>query len=255
MNAPLKPREVDITLEEYEAINPVRIVEHEGLQIIYSTPTAATNWRADRIYSNEPKTLDWVAAFSETDVLLDVGANVGMYSIWAAKTRGIRVFACEPESQNYAVLNRNIVINGLIDKVTAYGVAFSDESKFDTLNLSSFAAGQALHGFEHAVTTRDVYSPSFEAFTPVHRQGCMSTTIDAMVEGGMPIPTHIKIDVDGFEDKVIAGGMKTLERGETATLLVEINKNLEGHRMLVDYLETLGYKVDDKTEANFIFRL
>ena len=98
-------------------------------------------------------------------------------------------------------------------------------------------------------------SPIVEAFTPVHRQGCMSTTIDAMVEGGMPIPTHIKIDVDGFEDKVIAGGMKTLERGETATLLVEINKNLEGHRMLVDYLETLGYKVDDKTEANFIFRL
>ena len=149
---------------------------------------AATNWRADRIYINEPKTLDWIAGFAKTDVLLDVGANVGMYSIWAAKTRGIRVFACEPESQNYAVLNKNIVVNSLIDEVIAYSVAISDEAKFDTLNLSSFAAGQALHGFEHAVTTRDAFAAQFEAFVPVHRQGCISTTIDDMVEAGIPFP-------------------------------------------------------------------
>ncbi len=254
MNAPLNVRSVDLTIDEYEAINPVRVVEHEGTKVIFCTPTAATNWRADRIYINEPKTLDWIAGFAKTDVLLDVGANVGMYSIWAAKTRGIRVFACEPESQNYAVLNKNIVVNSLIDEVIAYSVAISDEAKFDTLNLSSFAAGQALHGFEHAVTTRDAFAAQFEAFVPVHRQGCISTTIDDMVEAGMPVPTHIKIDVDGFEDKVIAGGMKTLEQLETATLLIEINVHLEGHRLVVDYLESLGYVVDDKTEANYIFR-
>ena len=48
--------------------------------------------------------------------------------------------------------------------------------------------------------------------------------------------------------------MKTLEQLETATLLIEINVHLEGHRRVVDYLESLGYVVDDKTEANYIFR-
>ena len=38
----------------------------------------------------------------------DVGANVGMYTVFAAPTRGARVFAFEPEAQNYAMLNRNI---------------------------------------------------------------------------------------------------------------------------------------------------
>ena len=67
--------------------------------------------------------------------MFDVGANVGMYSIWAAATKGINVIAIEPESQNYAVLNKNILLNNLKDKVTALCFAMSDEEKISELNL------------------------------------------------------------------------------------------------------------------------
>ena len=55
----------------------------------------------------------------EINFSIDIGANVGMYSIWAAVTRDISVISIEPESQNYAVLNKTILLNNLKDKVTA----------------------------------------------------------------------------------------------------------------------------------------
>jgi FkbM family methyltransferase len=50
---------------------------------------------------------------SERTILIDVGANVGMYSIYAAKLKKARVFAFEPESQNYSTLLKNIISNEL----------------------------------------------------------------------------------------------------------------------------------------------
>ena len=247
-------RQLDMTIEEYESINPVHIVDHEGVQIVYCTPTSPTKWRADRVYVNEPKTLDWIAGFADDDTLMDIGANVGIYSIWAAKTRGTRVFALEPESQNYAILNKNILINGLTDTVTAYCLAISDGTRISELNLSSFSAGQALHAFERPVNTIDAHTPELRPFTPVFRQGCVSFTIDSLVESGFPLPDHVKVDVDGFEDQVIAGAHKALERRETKSLLIEINQNLESHLEIVSYLEGLGWSVDDKSDVNFIFR-
>ena len=247
-------QKLDLSLEQYAQIHPVHIEEKNGKKIIFSTPTIPTKWRAERLYINEPKTLEWITEFRPDDILFDIGANVGMYSIWAAATRGLTVIAIEPESQNYAVLNKNILLNNLKDKVTALCFAMSDEEIISTLNLSSFTAGQALHGFDKPMNTVDVYSEKLEEFKPVFTQGCMSMTIDSLIEKGIPSPTHIKIDVDGFEDKVIAGGMETIKKGFVKTILIEINQNIEKHLEIVNELEVLGYKVDDKKDPNYIFR-
>src|SRR5436305_382256 len=100
-----------LTLEQYEKLLPTSVVEHEGLKMRFSTPSVFTHWRVDSIRTKEPWTLEWIATFAPGDTLLDVGANVGMYTIWASVTRQARVFAFEPEAQNYALLNRNIQLN------------------------------------------------------------------------------------------------------------------------------------------------
>lgn len=74
----------------------------------FVTPSQLSRWRVESIYSKEPWTLEWIASFQPDDLLLDCGANVGMYTVWAAATRQVRVIALEPEAQNYALLNRNI---------------------------------------------------------------------------------------------------------------------------------------------------
>lgn len=87
-----------LTLEEYEKLNPRCEITHQGARVVFATPNAYTQWRVDSSFEKEPVTIQWLAELAPGDVLVDVGANVGMYSLWAAKTRDGRVCAFEPPS-------------------------------------------------------------------------------------------------------------------------------------------------------------
>src|SRR5262245_39234556 len=125
-----------LTLEEYEKLCPRCELTNDGVTISHHTPTIHTKWRVDSLLEKEPSTIAWIAGFRRDEVLVDVGANVGVYTIWAAKTRGVRVFAFEPEAQNYALLNRNIALNGLGPRVTAYCLALSNEAGYSEPHMT-----------------------------------------------------------------------------------------------------------------------
>ena len=228
-----------ITLEEYEKLNPRTALQINDITVSYVTPNSITKWRVDTLFEKEPITLEWIAGFGPNDVLIDVGANVGMYSIWAAKTRGVRVFAFEPESQNYSLLNRNIVLNGLENHVNAYCLAISDVAGVSQLHLSQFAAGGSCHSLGEKLDFKH------QPMNPVFSQGCVSAPLDGLVDSGaVPEPDHIKIDVDGFEPKVIAGARRIIERGKLKSLLIEVNQNLRDHMEMVATLDAAGFKYD-----------
>lgn len=206
------------------------------MRITYCIPNQHTLWRVQSLQTKEPDTLEWIAGFDKDDVFLDVGANVGIYTVWAAMTRGVSVYAFEPEAQNYALLNKNILANKLQDRATAFAVALSDSTGFGDLHLSMFLVGGSCHSFGEAV---DFHLQPRETGL---RQGCFSTSVDAMVaDGAMPCPTHIKIDVDGIEHKVIAGADKTLDDPRVRSMLVELNTGLNEHRRLIENLEARGF--------------
>jgi len=226
----------DMTIEEYEKIDPMIRLDFQGSKIIYCVPNQHTLWRVQSLDQKEPDTLEWIAGFDKDDILLDVGANVGMYTIWAAMTAGTTVYAFEPEAQNYALLNKNILANDLQDRVTAFAVALSDTTGFGDLHLSGFMVGGSCHSFGEAV---DFHLKPRETGL---RQGCYSTTIDAMVaSGAVPCPTHIKIDVDGIEHKVIGGAQSTLDDPKVRSVLIELNTNLPLHQDLIDDLQGRGF--------------
>ncbi len=228
-----------ITLEEYEKLNPRTELKFGDIAVAYVTPNTFTKWRVDSLFEKEPITLEWISGFSADDVLVDVGANVGMYTIWAAKTRAARVFAFEPESQNYALLNRNILLNGLENLVSAYCLAISDQAGLSQLHLSQFGAGGSCHSLGEQVDFR--HQPMKPAFS----QGCVSAPLDELVASGVvPEPDHIKIDVDGFEPKVITGAKKIIEGGKLRSLLIEVNQNLADHMEMVAFLNARGFKHD-----------
>jgi FkbM family methyltransferase len=225
-----------MTIDDYEKLNPVCKVDWGGREITFATPNSFTVYRVQSLPTKEPDTMSWIASFGPNDVLLDIGANVGMYSIWAAASRGTRVYAFEPESQNYAILNKNIFLNRFADRVTAYCVALSDQPGFGDLNLTDFRAGASCHTFGEMVDFK------LEPKTPVFSQGCYATTVDAVVSAGqIPVPKHIKIDVDGIEHKVIAGARETLRNPALKSVLVELNTNLEIHRRIIDDMCSLGF--------------
>jgi FkbM family methyltransferase len=169
------------------------------------------------------------------DILVDVGANMGGYSMLAA-ARGARVYAFEPESQNYALLNRNIYLNGAAERISAYCVALSDCEKFSQLYLAEFVTASSCHAFGAPLDFRN--QPLHAAFI----QGAFSTTLDQLVHiQAMPVPTRIKIDVDGIEPKVVAGARRTLQDPRVRSVLIEINSTLDEHRGVVDLMLELGF--------------
>lgn len=233
-----------ITLEEYAALSPRCELSYEGASLIYATPNVRTRWRVETLFDKEPITIQWLSGFRENEVLVDVGANVGMYTVFAAKVRGTRVFAFEPEAQNYALLNRNIRLNDLSRHVSAYCLALSDRSEVSALHLASTDIGASCHSFG------EMLGFNHEPFNAVYSQGCVASTLDELVaQGVLPSPDYIKIDVDGFEPKVIAGAMQCLRSGSVRSLLIEVNPALEDHRDMMSLLNGMGYRHDPEQVA------
>lgn len=177
-------------------------------------------WRADTYATKEPDTIAWIDAFLQPgDLLYDVGANIGQYALYAAKRLGQngRAFAFEPEALNYAKLNRNIVLNGLTETVTAYCLAISDRTALDLFYVKSFAPGASLHAYGRPVTQGE------KPFPPRNRQGAMGVSLDDLTgRFALPFPNHIKIDVDGTEERIVQGAGHTLADPRLKSVLVEV---------------------------------
>ena len=204
-----------------ESMSPrykLRLTDGRSLQL--SCPNATALARASSLLVKEPGTIRWISEFADNDSLLDIGANVGTFSLFAA-IRGHRVVSIEPESQNFALLNENIFVNKLDDRVRAYNVALSDAIGATSLFLSSFGAGKALHTVTHEVDfQRRPMNASF-------RQGVWMITLDLfLAEISDFFPAHIKIDVDGAESQIIAGACQTLRDPRLKSVLIEINEEL-----------------------------
>ena len=130
-----------------EMITDVKIA---GGALRFMTSTPLLHARASAILSKEPDTICWIDGFKASDVFWDVGANVGVFSLYAAGCRGLRVLAFEPSADNYMVLCRNVTINSLSESISTYCMAFSDDTRLGTLNLASLELGAALHQFGQA---------------------------------------------------------------------------------------------------------
>ncbi len=171
----------------------------------------------------EPDTVEWISDHVRPgNVFYDIGANIGLYSILAVKrlARCGKVYSFEPESQNYASLNRNVYLNGLSDTITTLCVAVSDACAIDTFHVrGQLRAGEAIHQFRQA--TDDFGRP----FSPVHQQGMFGITLDDLCYTyDLDFPSHIKVDVDGHEHAVVDGARRVLRDPRLRTVLLEITE-------------------------------
>lgn len=240
-----------MTMEEYEKLIPHLVVEFQGKKVIYIVNNQNTEWRVQTLFSKEPDTIEWISKMSPGEILYDIGANVGMYTIWASQTSGVKVYAFEPESQNYALLNKNILANK--SNAEAYCIAISDEMRFDKLYLSTMMAGGSCHNFAENIDYK--YKPRQGNFA----QGCFAMTLSDLVESAhFPMPNYIKIDVDGIEPKVISGAHEVLSSPELVSVLIELNSNLQDHMDVVKTMKDYGFRFDPeqvrkarRTEGNF----
>jgi FkbM family methyltransferase len=219
-------------------------IDIAGKAMRFATTGSSSRKRLRTLFTKEPITLAWIDTFAEGETLFDIGANVGMYTVYAAVMRNSSVYAFEPEALNYAELNKNIFLNTLHGRVLAYCLALSDVDKADRLLLSDFGLGISYHDFEENSWTEDkVFAPDWVVGKDDRRQqGCIGRRLDSLIAEGLPVPAHIKIDVDGLEHRVVAGMIKTLRRPDLKTVLIEINFDNPKNLAIADLMADLGWR-------------
>ena len=198
------------------AMDRIQGIKHGDTSMKFAVPNALNRFRVDTFSTKEPETLEWVNRLPDGCTLWDVGANVGLYSVYAAKRKQCRVIAYEPSVFNLELLARNLFLNGLQDRVTIIPVALSDGLGPSLLRMGTTEWGGALSTFGKETgwdgkPIRDVF-----AFRT------LGLSMDqAVAELQLPVPDFIKMDVDGIEHFILQAGPKTLS--QVKGVLVEIN--------------------------------
>ena len=215
-------------------------------------------WRARSFHEEEPETVAWLDALTPDDVLWDVGANVGMYAVYAARFAGCRVFAFEPEAQNNALLIENIALNGVGARCIPVNVALARQSGFGYVDVRYVTKGGAYNHFDDGDDGSRPYTPDGPecgpAGAPAARQLLYGASIDELVrDDRFVFPTHIKIDVDGLEAEIVNGGQRTLRDPRLRGLLIELNR-ASGRDMAVPaVLAEAGFELVSE-RSNWLYR-
>ncbi len=200
-----------------EALTPTASVDlgRGGVVRLYA-PSVRSLLRAGSMLTKEPGTNAWIDSFEEGCLFWDIGANIGIYSLMAARRRGARVLAFEPLYTTFANLVRNIEINGLGDRAGAFCIAFNSVTKVDSLFIRESSAGYSGNAFGKPVDqTGNTYD--YGAKLDV-----LGYSVDDFIRTfALDVPNYIKLDVDGIELQILKGAAKTLRDPRLRSVLVE----------------------------------
>ncbi len=209
----------------------------------FFVPNAVNRFRVNTFLTKEPETLEWLDRIPPGSVIWDIGANIGLYTCYAAGVRKCRVIAFEPSVLNLELLARNINLNNLSDAVTIIPLPISDCLSVSTLNMSSTDWGGAKSTF------KETYGHDGNPIRTMLRVPLVGMSMPEMVEHlGLPMPDFIKLDVDGIEHKILGAGGKVLRNAKE--ILVEVNDNFHEQTKLTEkYLSEAGFVLKEKRHA------
>jgi FkbM family methyltransferase len=164
----------------------------------------------------------------EGDLFLDVGANIGSYTVLASGAVGAETISFEPVPSSFQHLVDNIYLNRIIDRVRPLNVAVGSVAGELEMVADQDTVNRIIMG--------EVYAGE-RVKVPV-------VTLDEVLAG--QVPRLIKIDVEGFETQVLGGATHTLENPGLEAVLMELNGSgetygfdeIQLHNNMID----LGFK-------------
>ena len=174
------------------------------------------------------------------DAAYDIGANLGLYTVFLAKAVGENgcVVAFEPEQRSLHRCRENVKLNAL-ENVQLFDRALSNEDTEANFVVYENPAS----GVHHICRAGD---------TDVHArlQPIRLTIGDQFIsEYGLPIPNVLKIDVEGMEEEVLLGLTQTLRHSECRVVMCEVHFAILDQRgrwdapaRIVKFLDSCGFK-------------
>lgn len=166
--------------------------------------------------------------------VVDVGANIGYYTLLAAKLVGDKgkVYAFEPDPSFYMLLKKNIEVNGLSAVVEAFRLAISNQEKKATLFLGKGVQSSLFNTPGTTDKTVMVDVISLDKF---------------FSQRDWPVVHIVKIDAEGADKFVLESMQDLIKRNRDIKIIVELNPNYLEHagtsgEALLQQLVKLGFK-------------
>ena len=225
-------------------IKKKEIIVYKDLKLIFYVPNRLSHFRVNTFYTKEPETIKWIDKFKKKTTFWDIGANIGLYSCYAAKKNLCKVYAFEPSIFNLEWLGRNIFLNNLVEKIVVIPIPLTEIISQNTLNFSSTEWSGALTTFGQS------YGHDGKDLKKVFEFSTVSMSMNDL-KNLLKIsqPDYIKIDVDGIEHLILKGGEKVLLN--TKELLIEVNEKFEQQKnKCVKYLKESGFTLKEKKRSD-----
>lgn len=171
----------------------------------------------------------------EGEVFYDIGANVGLYScLVGSAEKNCDVYSFEPHPANVEALERNLLRNGVNSEI--FRLALADEEGTVELSSEGSEAGLGEHSLDTTVAETTVT-------VEVKQLDTLRKEYD------LPVPTLVKIDVEGAELDVIDGATETFSHPDCSTIYCEVHpKRIESfggsYEALKNRLTDLGFHLE-----------
>ena len=191
--------------------------------------------RATTVLTKQPATIAWIDSFEPGSVFWDIGASVGVFSLYAALATDTRVVAFEPAAVNYYLLTANCEANKLQDRVDCLLVGVGRQRSIARLEVSQFRPARSF-------SFRGKRDEPYES-----RQAALVLSIDELVEDyGVLCPNYIKIDAPGASEGIIAGAARTFRRPEVRQIHLEVRDTSKGAQRILEMLKQSGFAAMSK---------
>ena len=222
----------------YKTTQTIKTNKGELLFRIDSPGSVPQDPESDR---SEPETFEWISShLNEEEVLWDIGANIGVFSLYAALDGKNKVLSIEPSAESYSTLNANIRLNHLDEYIDALCFAGAKETNLLKLYMKDPGSGASHNSIDSA-------SNQFGDFVVSGKQSVVAISLDDLDKiDGISSPNHIKLDVDGKEPDILSGATQVLKKIDS--LLVEIEgKNLKENLESIENLISKSGLKEDKS--------
>ena len=211
------------------------------IPFLLDTTSEIPKFRAETFWTKEPETIHWInrnlSESTDIGLLIDVGANIGIYSLYAATVNSsVRVFSVEPVPETFRELSANIELNNKTNQIATFMAALSYESGSGTLKNVDPRLGSSGAQIEIVASGDDAPTKVLSG--------------DRLLEDGwekrdLNKKVMIKIDTDGNELDVLNGFIEAFKDGSIVTVLVEThptNRNeIESFFRKLDFREDESY--------------
>ena len=211
----------------------------KALPFALDTSSEIPKFRAETFWTKEPETIQWIndnlALKSHADLFIDVGANIGIYSLYAAEVNcDVPVFAIEPVATSYDELLKNIASNHRTEQISGFCVALSHQMGFGKLiNLDSRlgSSGAQIEYIPNPVAGHTVVKSGDRLLEEVSSEKNLDWQ-----------NIMLKVDTDGNELDVLRGFSNNFNHLKILTVLIETHpSNRDG---IDEFLTSRGLHED-----------